>query len=372
MKVGFSGYYGMNNYGDDLFAVASIIGSEKFLKDVDVRIIGTEIEGLNAKFSVKFFLNLYRGNSLLSKVYRMYIMFKEFIINDIIILSGGSIVSSDSSTKMRKMMKIFVSLKMAKIAGMGISIGPFHNEIDRKEAEKFLRKFVYLSVRDNKSFELIKNMKLNCKIVNGKDLAGLIISNNSLIPKSSIVVNEKHILGVSLCNYERYNSHNNRDEELRNISIHSAIVKLMTENDIQLKIFVLNTHLIQGDIEISEKLFKELTDKGFDVKIIYNKSNPLKIWQEISSCNSFFSIRMHGGITAFLQQKSFSLVEYHEKCTEFLNDINQKNELRLPRKIKTSQEVYNVLKKLVEENNYYILPIKKYVEGSKKNFSDFH
>lgn len=50
---------------------------------------------------------------------------------------------------------------------------------------------------------------------------------------------------------------------------------------------------------------------------------------ELSKCNFILGTRLHAGIIAYALNIPFMLVEYHPKCTEFLNTINHKYRYRI-------------------------------------------
>lgn len=366
LKIAFTGYYGMNNYGDDLFVLASTYGSNKYWRSYP-SIVGREIEGINANFQVSKFEGLYSGSSALSRLYRMQVMLSSFIKNDHIILAGGSTISSDTSIRMRSFQKKLMNMGLAKMSAIGVSIGPFYNDEDISNAKDLLNKFEYISVRDQKSYNMLKDMNIETPFIFGRDIAGIV----PLIELKEKTNNKKKTLGVSICNYESYTGGSIEQERKRNQAIIAGIKKMGEENkqDFFVKICVLNTHLELGDTTISQELAEELTKNGIENKVLLYKEDPLEMWEEIVHCDVFFSVRLHGAITAFLGEIPFVLVEYHEKCTSFLNDLGYRNELRIKADCESEKHVYGVLKKLFNDQKAVTeMKPKDYVKETEKTF----
>ncbi|PIC67983.1 hypothetical protein CSV78_04105 [Sporosarcina sp. P16a] len=347
MNIAFTGYYGMNNYGDDLFVLASVYGANKYWGS-SPEVIGSKVKGINADFKVTKFEGLYSGNGILNKLYRMQVMLAAFIKNDNIILAGGSTISSDTSIRMRRFQGQLMDLGLAKMSAIGVSIGPFSSEKDIIEAKNLLNKFEYISVRDQNSYNTLKELNIQTPFILGRDIAGIIPS----ISSEKKIVNNSKILGVSICNYESYTGGSLKQENERNQAIISAIKRIGLKNkeNIIVRVCVLNTHSELGDIAISNKLLKELNKQGIETQRVIYEDDPLQMWEEIVSCDVFFSVRLHGAITAFLGEVPFVLVEYHEKCTSFLNDIEYNETLRIKADSKDEESIYIILNKLFSES----------------------
>jgi len=366
LKIAFTGYYGMNNYGDDLFVLASVYGANKYW-GVSPEIIGSKVKGINADFKVTKSEKLYSGGGILNKLFRMQVMLAAFIKNDNIILAGGSTISSDTSIRMRRFQSQLMDLGLAKMSAIGVSIGPFSTKKDFNKAKKLLNKFEYISVRDQKSYDTLKEMKILTPFILGRDIAGVI----PLLSIEKKTANTPKILGVSICNYESFTGGSLEQENERNQAIISAIKRIGVENknSIIVKVCVLNTHSELGDITVSNELLKELEKHGINNQVVIYGEDPLQMWEEIVTCDVFFSVRLHGAITAYLGEVPFALVEYHEKCTSFLNDIGYNETLRISADSKDEESIYTIINELFNER-VVITSLKpgKYVKDTQNTF----
>ena len=366
MKIAFTGYYGMANYGDDLFVLASTYGASNFW-GVKPVIIGSKVNGIDANFKVKKFNKLYLGHNIFSKAYRMFIMLTSFIENDKVVLAGGSVISSDTSNTMRKFQHYLAKKNISKISAIGVSVGPFTNNEDYENARKFINDMEYISVRDLDSYNILKNMGIKIPYILGRDIAGVLpISSKS----TNILNNNEFVLGVSLCNYESYTNGNIEIENARNKAIIEGIKKFaLSRKNIKVKILVLNTHPVLGDFKISKELQSYLNKFNISNELIYHNGNPTMIWNEIANCSAFLSVRLHGAITAYLNNVPFVLVEYHKKCSAFLDDIGFNKTLRIKNNIDNSDYIKDILNKITKFENLVNLTPEEYNEQAIKTFT---
>lgn len=368
MKITFCGYYGMKNYGDDLFTKVINWGNKEFWES-EAKFLSPKVKGVDAKFWVNssFMIALYQNKSIVGKIVRSSINIIAAFSSNYLIMAGGSTIGSLSSNTMMKLHILLAKLKITKFAGIGLSVGPFFNSEDYNNAKKYLSYFEFLYVRDKNSYEIVKEMGCVENLFLANDLVGLL----PLVDKDSEIEvdyteKKKKILGVSLCNFERFNQLPTVDEENRNNFIIDAIKKFKHDTGYSVVIFCLNTHESNGDVELSERLAEEL---DFDAEIIFFDDNLENTLKKIRECTIFFTIRLHGAITAYLYDIPFSLVEYHEKCTEFLYYINQPNFLKVPRVVEDSIEIEKVLHELAKENTYEIMNKEEYIDLAKLNFN---
>ena len=343
MKLAFTGYYGMENYGDDLFVLASTYGAHKYW-NTKPTIVGMEMKGIDAKFQVNKFGNLYSGKNVFSKFYRMQVMLKTFIGNDIVVMAGGSTISSDTSNRMRQFQYRMLEKRISKMAAIGVSLGPFNNKEDFERAKRLIERFEYIAVRDELSFNTLKSMNVKTPYILGRDIAGVI----PLIVPNEKSENKKEVLGISICNYESFTNGDVEQEINRNKAMISAITKFGKDRkkELLIKICVLNLHPDLGDMKISKELQKELNKEGVDSEIVFHNSDPLYMWKEITSCDAFFSVRLHGAITAYLGDIPFVLIEYHEKCSSFLDDVGYLSDYRIKPGCNDDKYIYEVIEKL--------------------------
>ena len=91
--------------------------------------------------------------------------------------------------------------------------------------------------------------------------------------------------------------------------------------------FIINGNKTFGDHKATNQLIKDIDSNR--VTIVPYLSNVQETWNEISSCNLMISTRLHASIFACYAQVPFFLIEYHEKCSDFLSDVGQDESYRV-------------------------------------------
>jgi polysaccharide pyruvyl transferase WcaK-like protein len=228
-----------------------------------------------------------------------------------------------------------------------------------------LNGFSYLALRDHESYLTAKEMDLPFEPVAARDLAGVLP-----IFLGHSQDRERTRLGISLCNYERYKSGCSTREKSRNTAISEGILAFSRENGVPVTVFVLNTHPVYGDREISMQLAVMLRENGVDAEVESLDSGPLHLWEKIGGCRAFFSVRLHGAISAYLQNVPFSLVEYHGKCSAFLEDVGQHGSNRLPPEGFGAAAVCRVLEQIFFGETLPAMPTKEYISCALTNFTE--
>ena len=138
----------------------------------------------------------------------------------------------------------------------------------------------------------------------------------------------------------------------------------------QRNFLILNSNESVGDASISKKLSSYLSDNRVSTEII-EYENPVESLKVISACDMFFSVRLHGGISAYLLNVPFLLVEYHAKCKDFLDYIGFDVENRITADVVNKKHIMNCLESLLQERvGGRVVEPAEYIEGSNKIFAE--
>lgn len=319
-SVIFTGYYGMRNYGDDLFGVVSAYGARTWWPQFEPTILAPRIAGQSERFSVPGFVSAdrYASEGAAGKLIRTFFSAKELLGGGKLVFSGGSLFSSNRS----RIMDLAERVSKAsgrRFAAIGVSIGPFDSRASEEAVIAFLRRFEYVSVRDRASYELLQGYGLDGRIALGRDLAGLM---PALAGPAARPPRERKVLGYSPCLIGGRPETTRRIDEL-------FVEAVRRRPDVEVKVFSLNSHPAHGDTERSRHVHARLAEAGVSAeRIEYAQAGVLATWREIGACDAMVSVRLHGAITAYLCGVPFVLFEYHKKCTDFLDDIGQPHPLR--------------------------------------------
>ncbi len=316
----FTGYYGQLNTGDDAFVEVASWGANKFWNKKDLRFSAVSQRLPQVKTAIKGYP---------FSIPKTYNFQQTLLLNNTnyLISAGGSTFQNEIKTGSLKAKAMLLQEKnKLKIGAIGVSVGPFKSKAEEKDNIEYLKRMSFLTVRDKRSYEYVKTLDLPYDPIEAFDLAALLPQIYG-IPDRTVL--NKKVIGVSLCNYERYTNGNIVNESRRN----REIVLLLSELDRRLenvvfKFFIINGNPSRGDFQLTQETIKEVDFKN---EIQVRPYNPITsvVWNEIADCDFVLTTRLHAGIFASFSDTPFMLVEYHKKCTDFLDDVGQDDKYRL-------------------------------------------
>jgi polysaccharide pyruvyl transferase WcaK-like protein len=368
INVTFSGYYGMKNYGDDLFAITAIQGTNLYWSNIKTKILSPIIKGVNGPYAVPgwFPENVYADFGYIGKISRLGFTIENSLFADKYIFCGGSVFSSNSSGITNILSRIYKK-RNNFFSAIGVSIGPFDSIASERKIKNFLKHFEYLALRDQLSFDIAKSFNLDCPIVQAGDLAGLIPDFYPITVHKNLEEPTIKKIGFSPC---FLSSDIEKSEKYCNTFI-KAITQLQTDINFKIVILNLNEHPLIGDSILCNHVYTELINQNIQCEIInYKENGVLSTWKSISILDAYISVRLHGAVTAYLCNVPFSLFEYHMKCTEFLNDIDQKSFLRITDDSMTIKHLKEIIIHLLEKNGCSNYHTDSYRAKSLLNFTE--
>lgn len=357
-----TGYYGMQNIGDDAFCIVS----EWYLRNMfnlkNLQYTASNLPDMLYKDTTTAYKNF---NHINRAIYSAKILISRWNM----IYVGGSTFFQKYGTIFdpRRMYK-FKSDKKCNLIGIGVSIGPFKNNTHYEDIKDYLSYFKYLSVRDKESYSIAKEMNLKCNPVQAFDLA-VLLPEVYKIEKKENKSNNK-VLGVSLCHYERYVNGDLEKERLREEKSLKILRKFVQRNkDYKIKLFVFNGNKEVGDNEITNKFYEELRKYCY-IEIVNYTSNIKEFMLEMLECSIFYGIRLHSQIFAYSLNIPFLSVEYHKKCSEFLNYIEYEEEFRIGDNQIDEEEICEKLEKVFDKNELYKLKLEQAKNLALLNFTE--
>ncbi len=343
MKIVVTGYYGFSNYGDELFIIASKILADKYWNSHELLFISPPIDNINAKYIVPewFSKKLYGSFNFFGKISRLVFLLIGLIRSDVILNAGGSTISSNSSLFKFRLQKLMKFLFRKKIYAVGLSLGPFNSAEDEKLARVILDDFTCISLRDEKSSDFALKIGLK-NFVKSVDLVGVIADQY----KFHKFEKQENIISISLM-----------DIDSKILDIYEIMEKTLffaKKKNMIVEILVLNTHPINGDTDISNIFMTLLRNHEVKYRVVLFDNNSLELWEHIAKSSLLISCRLHGAICAYLSNVPFYLYEYHEKCSEFLKEIEYTN---------------NSLETIFKQQSIPMIDINTYINKSIKNSS---
>lgn len=365
--VVFTGYYGMSNFGDDIFGAVSAWGATTFW-DVEFKILAPRIKGVNADYSVPdwFNRNIYASTNTLGQLARLGFTLREVSRSNQLIFAGGSIFSSASTGVMKVIEKIAKKSRLG-ISGIGVSVGPFTNNKDALKVKSFIERFDYLSVRDNASYSVVKEFNLDLPVIMAGDLAGAFQTTFAMSGEK--IQQDQPIIGIALCNYESFIGQDSDVENKRNLALIAGTIQAAKNCDAKVYVFSLNNHPEFGDDGLVKVLCEKLSYEGIEYRLIRNSEHSIdNVWSQVAICDAFISVRLHGAIVAYLSDIPFALVEYHQKCTDFLEDIGQNDNYKLAGDVNDSATVCHIIEHLLSTRHHPKMTTAEYSKRSLQHF----
>lgn len=362
MSILFNGYYGYQNTGDDIFCLLAEWGAKKFWGAKKIKFFGRKLPLRKDNTTLQSGMSkrkYFKGQEVLE-------IFVSAGMSSKVIFAGGSLFHSKINPfSVKNIIAKYTKLGLVKTGALGVSLGPYENREAKESIKSFLSEFSFLAVRDRRSYEEAKDMQLNIPVIEAFDLAAL-LPQIYPVQKTS---NTNPTLGVSICNYERYIDGDLKNEERRNAKIISSL-KLLAKKvpNLEIKVFIFNAHPQFGDKSISNFLIEELHQNTSVERIEYH-SNPIHMWNAISSCDLVLATRLHSGMFSCFSKTPFVQVEYHEKCSDFLDDINYPDKFRIGDIEISNEEVCEILFKLLMDESFVINNLNKIEERALRNFS---
>ncbi|UXH79499.1 polysaccharide pyruvyl transferase family protein [Roseateles amylovorans] len=320
----FNGYYGYRNTGDDVFCVVADWGSRKYWGARDLAFVATELPVLSQPaHAIIPTARRYPGQQTVSRTLsgmgaRHMVYF------------GGSTLHSPQELWVNLLRQTLVQKVGRKsIAAAGVSVGPFKSAEGEREIRKLISEMSYIAVRDRASFDIVKAMNVETPVIQSFDPALLMLDVMADSPPPALPqrATGRPVIGVSVCNVERYHGGDVGKEQRRVASV-KATVKALAAEGFALRFFVFNGHAASGDEAVTDEVIASLDGYPHVEKLPYC-DDPKVVYAELSRCDAIFGVRLHACILAYTAGVPFILVEYHRKCGDFLDEIGYTAEGRV-------------------------------------------
>lgn len=362
----FYGYYGHFNTGDDAFIEVANWGATKFWGSKKNVFLTQNLPIIQSKayFTGR---NFFKGHHQL-KNYLAILKSQAFIC------AGGSTFQYEINKYNPKRISALKKkyFQKFKLGAIGVSLGPYKDTKAESDNRELLKYFDFLALRDSTSYQIAKYYDLPYEPINAFDLAALLpeVYSTNLSRESNT---STKILGISLCNFERYLNNGNLDNELRrNKQIQELLIKLALENEnIIFRFFIFNAHPRVGDSHLTNTMIGKLRRiKPLNIELVEYNLETLKTWSKIKECNLVLSTRLHAAIFACFANVPFYLVEYHRKCKDFLKDIGYDQGFRIYDAEFDVQKLADKIKMIINHDDSFIPPsnITQVKERAKLNF----
>lgn len=298
MDYMISGYYGKNNFGDDL----TLHGLMNHLKDYKGSVLTCDTKNTEVPANVHL---IHRFN--LWKIRKVMKRTKVFLFG------SGSILQDATST--RSIFYYYIIMKMAlryhcKTMLYANGIGPLFKERNRKNVARILKKIDLITLRDEDSLKLLQELqpKRDAFITQDDAFSYDVQSISAITPPYQ--AREKTIVGIN------FKFKNEQDPKIKQIA--DALQVLAQKHD--LYYYLIPYHSLQ-DIQPLKSLHNELKDCS---ELASNAGDPESVIAHAAGCQFQIVERLHGQIISTMLGQPFLPIDYDPKTKAFAEQTGMK------------------------------------------------
>lgn len=328
-KFVLSGYFGFKNFGDEAI-LSTLVSKLQENKNNLITVISSDPQYTVGKF--KHVKSIY--------TFDMWKILQTISNSDYLISGGGSLLQDTTSLKslIYYLLIIFTALFFRKkVIIFAQGIGPINSKIGQFLTKSILRFCTYLSVRDFKSFELLKSWGLEPELL-----------CDPIFSTKISDVEKENTVAVQLRNFKTMN------EDF----IDRLALKISNEfSDKKIEIYSFQNSI---DLEICKRFERALKLLNSDIKTtIYSELTDDEIIKNISKAEYLVAMRFHSIIIGLIAGVKTLAINYDIKvekiATEFeLPIIQLDKEFKNQFKDLKSQDITQILAKVKLKNFNWI------------------
>jgi len=283
-RVNVVGYYGWENFGDELFRAAIHINRELIWgPGVQLRSFVTPIR------------MLHQNTGPLGSITRLCETVIGGLWGDTIALCGGSVLEDVRGTQR---LRSAVIQRNRRTEAIGVSLGPWRSATAKARVREYISQMDRVVVRDTAS-----RTRVGLNISVGGDLA-------ALYPMPIYELSERKYL--TIC--PSVDSGASVDDVV------AILDELLTHVDLPVRMLALNVRRRHGDVEFSHQIRERLARLGHDIEFERFDSLDQTI-EIIAKSRAVWSQRLHGVIVSYLCDVPVLALSHHQKITDFASDI---------------------------------------------------
>lgn len=287
-----SGYFGFKNFGDE--AILSVLVQK--LQDLNHKIT---VISSDPKYTISKFKNI-------RSVYTFDLsaIFNAILRSDYLISGGGSLLQDTTSFKslIYYLLVIFIGLFLRKkVIIFAQGIGPINNNIGKFLTKTLLKRCHYVSVRDLKSFELLKSWDIDAELL-CDPIFSTKVNNDSA---------KENKVAIQLRDFKTMN------EDF----IDRLAGKVASEfSDKKIEIYSFQDTI---DLDVCKRFEKSLKLLNPDLSIeLYANLTDNEIIQRISKAEYLIAMRFHAIIIGLLAEVKTLGINYDIKVEKIANEFN--------------------------------------------------
>lgn len=295
-RVNIVGYYGMQNFGDDLFVATARANAERLWPGASVRTFTPARS------------DRYASMTRVGSALRMGAAVSASVWADTFAFCGGSVLQRFSGTT-----RLRTRIPGRRMEALGVSVGPYLAKIDQSDVGALLGRLDRLVVRDRASLDRAPNAVL------GGDLAALAPAAWFTAPTSDRVV---------ICP----SAAAGQADAATFVAAATEAAGKVAGKVRQIHVLSLSTGPSLSDLALSAQIAANIRRAGqAEVHLAdFATLGVAGTLALLSGARAVWSARLHAAVVAYLAGVPFLLAGHHEKCTEFGADIGLDPDRLLP------------------------------------------
>ncbi|RKN49516.1 polysaccharide pyruvyl transferase family protein [Micromonospora endolithica] len=359
------GYYGMRNAGDNAFCVIVDWAMRRYWGTEEPVFAAPPLVDLPAARTTMN-QSLFESADPLSRAGKLLTKATMLGGTSMLVFGGGSVFRDMGPFSEKKIFATWSRVSGRPIAAVGVSVGPFVSAAAAKRLGEVFQHVDYVGVRDNASVQRLREIDYRGVVVPAGDLAGLLPEALGEVAAAPVPRSRHRIrLGVTLLGSDT--DLPAPEQRRREQVLISGIRSFVETEQVDVTVFVFNTHPVRGDVEASERLRSSL--RGLcDVRVVTADDGVRAIFSEMRACDAGLHMRMHGAIFSYVAGVPFALVPYHRKCADFLDEIGQPAGRLLPVQPDDPVEVHKVLAQVAGDGARPRLELAEFAHRARLNF----
>ena len=290
-KICISGYYGFDNFGDETILKVLINNLKNYSCNPEITVFSSNPDKTK---------ELYQVNAV--KSFNIKQVIKELLKCDCLISGGGSLLQDVTSKKSLIYYLAIISIATffrKKVIIFAQGIGPINDKFLSKLTAFILKKASYITVRDERSLNLLKSWNINANLCSDP------------VWNIQIPLKEKsNKIGIQLRDFYSLN-----DDFIKEFA--KSINKYYSNKEIC--ILSLQNKL---DEKVCNQLKEELLNKNneLNVKVIENNSND-EVIENIASLDELIAMRYHACLIGLLSGIKVLPINYDIKVDELAKEF---------------------------------------------------
>ncbi len=285
-----SGYFGFKNFGDE--AILSVIVQKLKQFNHRVTVISSDPKYTISKFKHIKSVQTFKISDIIGAIAK----------SDYLISGGGSLLQDTTSFKslLYYLFVIFIALILGKkVIIFAQGIGPISNPIGQTLTKILLKQCTYVSVRDLKSFELLKSWGIETELL-----------CDPIFSTEIVNIEKNNNIGVQLRSCKDMN------EDFIDRLAQMIVSKFSDRN---IEIFPFQKEL---DLNVCKKLEKSVNLLNSDIKTtVYEDLTDEEIIKKISNLEYLIAMRFHAIIVGLLAQCKTLAINYDIKVEKLANEF---------------------------------------------------